>query len=98
MSDVLNNDQGAIVANGGVDLDSQNGLDNQGGQLNLGAINIKGNSFNNNQGQLTVKSANIQTSILLTNKASLLLIVLLIFKLSLPTIKAEKSSRLDSLI
>jgi filamentous hemagglutinin len=62
VSDVLNNDQGAIVANGGVDLDSQNGLDNQGGQLNLGAINIKGNSFNNNQGQLTVKSANIQTS------------------------------------
>ncbi|MFE2008964.1 hypothetical protein ACFW6U_27185, partial [Pseudomonas guariconensis] len=34
----LNNDQGAIIANGGVDLDSQNGLDNQGGQLNLGAI------------------------------------------------------------
>ncbi|MDC5044757.1 hemagglutinin repeat-containing protein [Acinetobacter baumannii] len=62
VSDVLNNDQGAIVANGGVDLDSQNGLDNQGGQLNLGAINIKGNSFNNDQGQLTVKSANIQTS------------------------------------
>ncbi|WP_373357803.1 hemagglutinin repeat-containing protein [Acinetobacter lactucae] len=62
VSDVLNNDQGAIVANGGVDLDSQNGLDNQGGQLNVGAINIKGNSFNNNQGQLTVKSANIQTS------------------------------------
>ena len=62
VSDVLNNDQGAIVANGGVDLDSQNGLDNQGGQLNLGAINIKGNSFNNNQGQLTVKSANIQTA------------------------------------
>ncbi|MFW1988595.1 hemagglutinin repeat-containing protein [Acinetobacter baumannii] len=62
VSDVLNNDQGAIVANGGVDLDSQNGLDNQGGQLNLGTINIKGNSFNNNQGQLTVKSANIQTS------------------------------------
>lgn len=62
VSDVLNNDQGAIVANGGVDLDSQNGLDNQGGQLNLGAINIKGNSFNNNQGQLTVKSASIQTS------------------------------------
>ncbi|MDC4776619.1 hemagglutinin repeat-containing protein [Acinetobacter baumannii] len=62
VSDVLNNDQGAIVANGGVDLDSQNGLDNQSGQLNLGAINIKGNSFNNNQGQLTVKSANIQTS------------------------------------
>ncbi|NUF15357.1 two-partner secretion domain-containing protein [Acinetobacter lactucae] len=62
VSDVLGNDQGAIVANGGVDLDSQNGLDNQGGQLNLGAINIKGNTFNNNQGQLTVKSANIQTS------------------------------------
>lgn len=62
VSDVLNNDQGAIVANGGVDLDSQNGLDNQGGQLNLGTINIKGNSFNNDQGQLTVKSANIQTS------------------------------------
>lgn len=58
----LNNDQGAIIANGGVDLDSQNGLDNQGGQLNLGAIHIKGNSFNNNQGELTVKSADIQTS------------------------------------
>lgn len=58
----LNNDQGAIVANGGVDLDSQNGLDNQGGQLNLGTVNIKGNSFNNNQGELTVKSADIQTS------------------------------------
>ncbi|MDO7524786.1 hemagglutinin repeat-containing protein [Acinetobacter baumannii] len=62
VSDVLNNDQGAIIANGGVDLDSQNGLDNQGGQLNLGAIHIKGNSFNNNQGELTVKSADIQTS------------------------------------
>ncbi|MDE9416328.1 hemagglutinin repeat-containing protein [Acinetobacter nosocomialis] len=58
----LNNDQGAIIANGGVDLDSQNGLDNQGSQLNLGAIHIKGNSFNNNQGELTVKSADIQTS------------------------------------
>lgn len=58
----LNNDQGSIIANGGVDLDSQNGLDNQGGQLNLGAIHIKGNSFNNNQGELTVKSADIQTS------------------------------------
>lgn len=58
----LNNDQGAIIANGGVDLDSQNGLDNQGGQLNLGAIHIKGDSFNNNQGELTVKSADIQTS------------------------------------
>ena len=58
----LNNDQGAIIANGGVDLDSQDGLDNQGGQLNLGAIHIKGNSFNNNQGELTVKSADIQTS------------------------------------
>ncbi|MDE1705793.1 hemagglutinin repeat-containing protein [Acinetobacter nosocomialis] len=58
----LNNDQGAIIANGGVDLDSQNGLDNQGGQLNLGAIHIKGNSFNNNQGELTVKSGDIQTS------------------------------------
>ncbi|WP_375586698.1 hemagglutinin repeat-containing protein [Acinetobacter baumannii] len=67
----LNNDQGAIIANGGVDLDSQNGLDNQGGQLNLGAINIKGNSFNNNQGQLTVKSANIQTSSF-TNQQGLL--------------------------
>ncbi|WP_165382243.1 ESPR-type extended signal peptide-containing protein [Acinetobacter pittii] len=62
VSGVLNNDQGAIVANGGVDLDSQNGLDNQGGQLNLGAINIKGSNFNNNQGQFTVKSADIQTS------------------------------------
>ncbi|MCW1490384.1 hemagglutinin repeat-containing protein [Acinetobacter baumannii] len=71
VSDVLNNDQGAIVANGGVDLDSQNGLDNQGGQLNLGAINIKGNSFNNNQGQLTVKSANIQTSIFTNQQGQL---------------------------
>ncbi len=62
VKELLNNDQGAIIANGGVDLDSQNGLDNQGGQLNLGAIHIKGNSFNNNQGELTVKSADIQTS------------------------------------
>lgn len=57
----FNNDSGAIVANGGVDLDSSNGLNNQDGQLNLGTVNIKGDDFNNDRGQLTVKQADIQT-------------------------------------
>ncbi|WP_228272628.1 two-partner secretion domain-containing protein [Acinetobacter soli] len=62
VKDQLNNDQGTIIANGGVDVESQNGLDNQGGQLNLGHVKIQGERFNNDQGQLTVKQAEIQTS------------------------------------
>lgn len=61
VSGVLGNDQGTIIANGGVDLESQNGLDNQGGQLNLGIVTIKGSNFNNDLGQLNVKQADIQT-------------------------------------
>ncbi|MDS7942381.1 filamentous hemagglutinin N-terminal domain-containing protein, partial [Acinetobacter sp. V110_1] len=61
VSGVLGNDQGTIIANGGVDLESQNGLDNQGGQLNLGTATIKGSNFNNDLGQLNVKQADIQT-------------------------------------
>ncbi|MFH3818944.1 two-partner secretion domain-containing protein [Acinetobacter nosocomialis] len=61
VSGVLGNDQGTIIANGGVDLESQNGLDNQGGQLNLGTVTIKGSNFNNDLGQLNVKQADIQT-------------------------------------
>ena len=98
MSDVLNNDQGAIVANGGVDLDSQNGLDNQGGQLNLGTINIKGIALIMTKVSLLLKVPISKPQVLLTNKASLLPIVPSIFKLSLLTIKTEKSSQLDSLI
>lgn len=45
VKDQLNNDQGTIIANGGVDVESQNGLDNQGGQLNLGHVKIQGERF-----------------------------------------------------
>ena len=62
VKNIFNNDQGAIVANGGVDLESNNGLNNQGGQLNLGTVNVKGDSFNNDQGKLTVTQADIQTT------------------------------------
>ncbi|MBK0063986.1 MULTISPECIES: filamentous hemagglutinin N-terminal domain-containing protein [unclassified Acinetobacter] len=64
VQELLNNDQGAIVARGGIDLDSSNGLNNQSGMLNLGAIKVQGDSFNNDQGQLTVQQADIQTQIL----------------------------------
>ncbi|MAK29894.1 hemagglutinin repeat-containing protein [Acinetobacter sp.] len=70
--DQLNNDQGAIVAQGGIDLESNNGLDNQGGQLNLGRVKIQGERFNNDQGQLTVKQAEIQTNSLSNQSGQLI--------------------------
>ncbi len=57
----FNNDEGAIVAQGGIDLESNNGLDNQGGQLNLRTVKVQGEHFKNDQGQLTVKQAEILT-------------------------------------
>ncbi|WP_353887592.1 hemagglutinin repeat-containing protein [uncultured Acinetobacter sp.] len=72
VKDQLNNDQGTIIANGGVDVESQNGLDNQGGQLNLGHVKIQGERFNNDQGQLTVKQAEIQTNTLSNQSGQLI--------------------------
>ncbi|MEB3755121.1 hemagglutinin repeat-containing protein, partial [Acinetobacter sp. MD2(2019)] len=72
VQELLNNDQGAIVAQGGIDLDSQNGLNNQGGQLNLGHVKIQGERFNNDQGQLTVQQAEIQTNTLSNQSGQLI--------------------------
>lgn len=55
----FNNDQGAVVANGAIDLVSQQGLDNQGGELNLGTVVVKGDAFNNNSGKLYGKQSDI---------------------------------------
>ncbi|MEG2474307.1 two-partner secretion domain-containing protein, partial [Acinetobacter sp.] len=67
----LNNDSGKIEANGGVDLKTQSGLDNTGGQLQLGQLEVRGNQFINQSGQLIVDQANIQTLSINNEKGSL---------------------------
>ena len=67
----LNNDSGSIEANGGIDLSTQNGLDNTGGQLQLGQLNVSGGAFVNQSGQLAVEQANIHTDSINNEKGSL---------------------------
>lgn len=67
----LNNDSGKIEANGGVDLKTQSGLNNTGGQLQLGQLEVRGNDFINQSGQLIVDQANIQTFSINNEKGSL---------------------------
>lgn len=55
----LNNDGGKIEANGGIDLVSKNGLDNDGGELGLGQLTVTGDNFKNNAGKLYVKQSDI---------------------------------------
>lgn len=57
----LNNDQGVITTNGSVNLISQNGMNNENGQLQLGTVTVQGGTFNNQQGQFTAQQADIQT-------------------------------------
>ncbi|MEG1857029.1 MAG: ShlA/HecA/FhaA protein, partial [Acinetobacter sp.] len=67
----LNNDGGKIEANGGIDLKTQLGLDNTGGQLHLGNLDVRGIQFINQSGQLIVDQANIQTLSINNEKGSL---------------------------
>lgn len=67
----LNNDGGKIEANGGIDLKTQLGLDNTGGQLHLGNLDVRGIQFINQSGQLIVDQANIQTLNINNEKGSL---------------------------
>lgn len=57
----LNNDHGGIATNGSVNLISQNGVNNENGQLQLGTVTVQGGTFNNQQGQFTAQQADIQT-------------------------------------
>lgn len=67
----LNNDGGSIEANGGIDLSTQNGLDNTGGQLQLGQLEVGGGAFINQSGQLAVEQANIHTDSINNEQGSL---------------------------
>ena len=67
----LNNDGGKIEANGGIDLKTQLGLDNTSGQLHLGNLDVRGDQFINQSGQLIVDQANIQTLSINNEKGSL---------------------------
>ncbi len=60
VSGVLDN-RGSILANGGVDLDSQGGLVNHG-TLALRQLQVRGDSFDNSQGSIRAHAANIATT------------------------------------
>ncbi|OUY05879.1 hemagglutinin repeat-containing protein [Acinetobacter populi] len=49
----LNNNGGQITANGGIDLDTENGLSNHG-TMTLGNLNVTGSLLDNSQGNLSV--------------------------------------------
>ncbi|PIT46040.1 hypothetical protein BHC51_07285 [Snodgrassella alvi] len=57
----INNQNGQIIANGGIDLTAHNGLNNQG-TLNLNKLQVNGALLNNSQGKLNSKQANINTT------------------------------------
>ncbi|WP_218966451.1 two-partner secretion domain-containing protein, partial [Snodgrassella alvi] len=54
------NDNGQIIANGGIELDAKAGLRNHGA-LNLNNLSVNGEEFNNQQGKLTAGKAIINT-------------------------------------
>ncbi|WP_445081786.1 hypothetical protein [Snodgrassella alvi] len=57
----IDNQNGQIIANGGIDLSAHNGLSNQG-TLNLNKLQVNGALLNNSQGKLNTKQANINTT------------------------------------
>ena len=59
-SESINNDNGQIIANGGIDLSSEQGLTNQA-TLNLNQLHVSGAELNNQHGKLSVNQAHITT-------------------------------------
>ena len=57
----IDNQNGQIIANGGIDLTAHNGLSNQG-TLNLNKLQINGALLDNHQGKLNTNQANISTT------------------------------------
>ncbi|PIT20303.1 hemagglutinin repeat-containing protein, partial [Snodgrassella communis] len=57
----INNQNGQIIANGGIDLTAHNGLSNQG-ILNLNQLQINGELLDNHQGKLNTNQASIHTT------------------------------------
>ena len=57
------NDNGQIIANGGIELVAKAGLRNHG-TLNLNNLSVNGEEFNNQQGKLTAGKAIINTDII----------------------------------
>lgn len=58
---ILNNDAGTILAGGGIDLTSNQGLDNEGGHLGLRQLSLTGGDLNNRSGELNIsQDARIQ--------------------------------------
>ena len=55
------NDNGQIIANGGIDLTSKTGLNNHG-SLNLNKLTVSGEIFDNYQGKLSAQQALINTN------------------------------------
>ena len=55
------NDNGQIIANGGIDLTSKTGLNNRG-SLNLNKLTVSGEIFDNYQGKLSARQALINTN------------------------------------
>ncbi|HHW52697.1 MAG TPA: glycohydrolase toxin TNT-related protein [Acinetobacter towneri] len=67
----LNNDSGSIEANGGIDVTSQSGLNNDHGKMALGRLTLSGAELNNQSGQLSVREADIQTDTINNQKGQL---------------------------
>ncbi|WP_239365334.1 hemagglutinin repeat-containing protein [Snodgrassella communis] len=57
----INNQNGQIIANGGIDLTAHNGLSNQG-TLNLNQLQVNGELLDNHQGKLNTNQASIHTT------------------------------------
>ena len=57
----LNNDNGKIIANGTVDLDAKEGLVNHG-QMTLGRLNVRGESFDNDFGGIQLNNLDSETN------------------------------------
>ncbi|NUE66648.1 filamentous hemagglutinin N-terminal domain-containing protein, partial [Snodgrassella sp. ESL0253] len=57
----IDNQNGQIIANGGIDLTAHNGLSNQG-TLNLNKLQVNGELLDNHQGKLNTKQADIHTT------------------------------------
>ena len=60
-SEGIINDNGQIIANGGIDLTSKTGLNNHG-SLNLNKLTVSGEIFDNYQGKLSARQALINTN------------------------------------
>ncbi|MCL2656988.1 MAG: filamentous hemagglutinin N-terminal domain-containing protein, partial [Betaproteobacteria bacterium] len=78
---LLNNDGGRITSGGALALDTRNGLDNAGGQLNLSSLSVTGAALDNSGGQISViGAAQIRTAEVVNDAGKLELADTLIFE------------------